>query len=97
MDQPLLVTRTKAREQRAGQDEFVYLVPELCRMTGLTDEMRGNFSVMRDLAEHTRVGPQGRMDRLNAFNRRLLKEQNVSHYVLLQLKNDTGLLHLIVS
>ncbi|KDR24113.1 Protein piwi, partial [Zootermopsis nevadensis] len=77
VDQPLLVTRTKAREQRAGQDEFVYLVPELCRMTGLTDEMRGNFNVMRDLAEHTRVGPQGRMDRLNAFNRRLLKEQNV--------------------
>lgn len=33
--QPLLVSRTKARDRRAGQDEYVYLVPEFCRSTGM--------------------------------------------------------------
>lgn len=33
--QPMLVTRLKPRERRAGQAELVYLVPELCRATGI--------------------------------------------------------------
>lgn len=33
--QPLLVSRTKPRERRAGQPDFVYLIPELCRSTGI--------------------------------------------------------------
>lgn len=32
--QPLLVSKTKPRERRAGQSDLVYLVPELCRATG---------------------------------------------------------------
>lgn len=75
----MLVTRTKAREQRAGMPQLVYLVPELCRLTGLTDDMRADFSMMRDLAEHTRVGPESRIERLNDFNRRLLTEEQVSY------------------
>jgi aubergine-like protein len=71
MDQPLLVSKSKARELRAGAQETVYLVPELCRMTGLTDRMRENFNLMRALAEHTRVGPNIRMQKLLAFNKRL--------------------------
>ena len=34
MQQPLLVSRSKPRDRRAGQDEIVYLIPELCRSTG---------------------------------------------------------------
>ena len=74
----MLVSRAKPRERRAGQSELVYLVPELCRMTGLTDEMRANFNLMKALAEHTRVGPESRVERLNMFNRRLNREQSVS-------------------
>ncbi|KAF4530651.1 hypothetical protein B566_EDAN004890 [Ephemera danica] len=70
-DQPLLVSKSKARELRAGAQETVYLVPELCRMTGLTDRMRENFQLMRALAEHTRVGPGIRMQKLMHFNNRL--------------------------
>lgn len=33
--QPMLVTRLKPKERRAGQAELVYLVPELCRATGM--------------------------------------------------------------
>lgn len=82
LDQPLLISLTKARERRAGQDEYVYLVPELCRMTGLTEEMRGNFSLMRDLGEYTRINPPVRIKRLENFNHRLQKEPAVSYFVL---------------
>lgn len=33
--QPLLVSRSKPRDRRAGQAELVYLIPELCRSTGI--------------------------------------------------------------
>ena len=30
----------------------IYLVPELCDMTGLTDVMRADFNLMRDMAKY---------------------------------------------
>ncbi|OAD55711.1 Protein piwi, partial [Eufriesea mexicana] len=75
--QPMLVTRLKPKERRSGQTELVYLVPELCRATGLTDNMRENFHLMRALAEHTRVSPRARIDKLMIFNRRLRQEKAI--------------------
>ena len=43
MNQPLLVSTNS----RSGQE--IYLVPEICEMTGLTDANRANFGLMRDL------------------------------------------------
>lgn len=41
--QPLLISRTKARDQRGGEEEdTIALIPELCLATGLTQEMRAN-------------------------------------------------------
>lgn len=60
-DQPLLVSRTKPREIRAGMPEIVVLVPELCIMTGLTDRQRENFQLMKALAEHTRISAGGKL------------------------------------
>jgi hypothetical protein len=34
---------------------------------GLSDEMRSDFHLMKDLATHTRVGPQERSDTLAKF------------------------------
>lgn len=76
-NQPLLISKSKSKEMRAGLPESVYLVPELCRLTGLTDEMRSNFKLMSALAEHTRVGPSQRINKLIAFSRRLRGEQKV--------------------
>lgn len=38
--QPLLVCKRKVRQANSGAmiEETVHLVPEICRMTGLTDE-----------------------------------------------------------
>ena len=35
--------------------------------SGLSDEMRSDFHLMKDLATHTRVGPQERSDSLAKF------------------------------
>lgn len=43
VNQPLLVSRAKARDIRGGGDELILLIPELCRSTGLTETMRNNF------------------------------------------------------
>lgn len=74
----MLVTKTKSKIRNAGQGEFVYLVPELCRATGLTDNMRENFHLMRALATHTRVSPESRIEKLIRFNDRLRQEARVT-------------------
>uniref|UniRef100_A0A1B0C901 Putative translation initiation factor 2c eif-2c n=1 Tax=Lutzomyia longipalpis TaxID=7200 RepID=A0A1B0C901_LUTLO len=73
--QPLLVSRAKAKDVRAGRPEVLNLVPELCRLTGLTEEMRTNFRLMRDLAQHTRVRPDMRVKRFLELNRRIQGEE----------------------
>ena len=55
------------QDQRRGMDGPILLIPELCHMTGLTDEMRSDFRVMKDLAVHTRVGPKDRVDTMQKF------------------------------
>ncbi|XP_030750694.1 piwi-like protein Siwi [Sitophilus oryzae] len=72
-NQPMLVSRSKPREIRAGMPEVVILVPQLCTMTGLTDKQRENFHLMKALGEHTRVNPSGRMKKLREFSQRLLQ------------------------
>ncbi|XP_077488732.1 piwi-like protein 1 [Amblyomma americanum] len=71
MRQPLLVCRPKEKDLRAGRTQNIYLVPELCVLTGLTDEMRANVTVMRDMAQHTRVEPSKRWRNLLVFMERI--------------------------
>lgn len=78
-EQPLLLHRPKKRAEQPGererkQLEVICLIPELCFMTGLTDALRQDFRVMKDLAIHTRVTPEQRkltmMKFINAVNQR---------------------------
>lgn len=41
-NQPMLITRSKERNIRGGEPDQILLIPELCRATGFTDEMRNN-------------------------------------------------------
>ncbi|XP_059049511.1 piwi-like protein Siwi isoform X2 [Achroia grisella] len=75
--QPMLISRSKPREIRAGMPELVYLVPELCRQTGLSDAMRANFQLMSALSNHTKIGPAIRIQKLLNFNRRLTQKKEV--------------------
>lgn len=39
----MLISRPTEKNIRGGQNEFIMLIPELCRATGITDAMRSNF------------------------------------------------------
>ena len=80
LEQPLLLHRAKPREQRARKQEGqtakpeieeIYLVPELCYLTGLSDEMKADFRVMKDIAVHTRITPGVREKRMLDFMNKL--------------------------
>lgn len=72
--QPMLISKNKRSIRRFGEeDTLIYLVPELCIMTGITEAMRNNFTLMKDMATYTRVNPKERMERLTNFANRLLK------------------------
>ena len=85
--QPLLINRPKKKgTSELEADRIVCLVPELCLMTGLTDAMRADFKVMKDVAVITRVTPQARFDAIGKFIRRV--KENPEAYKLL---TDWGL------
>jgi aubergine-like protein len=68
LGQPLLLSRLKTKIR--GKDEverLVCLVPELCFLTGLTDEMRSDFHVMRDISMYTRITPNQRQAAVKKF------------------------------
>lgn len=69
--QPMLISNPKARDVRDGRTQILFLVPELCRATGLTDKMRANFQMMRAMADHTQMDPERRKKRLLEFTSRL--------------------------
>lgn len=70
-NQPLLVSKAKAKQIRGGSPEEFFLIPELCRLTGITDVMRNNFRLMKAMSDHTRIDPRNRQIRLTDFNKRL--------------------------
>lgn len=74
--QPLLLHRPKVKAKTlsqgdaaaaAAEQKLICLVPELCNLTGLSDDMRSDFKVMKDIATHTRVTPEQRQLTLCKF------------------------------
>ncbi|XP_061163000.1 piwi-like protein 1 [Saccostrea echinata] len=70
-EQPLILHRVPRRERRPGRPEFVYLIPQLCFLTGLTAQQCSDYHVMRDIAETTRVEPFDRAASLQEFVKRI--------------------------
>lgn len=67
LSQPLLISKPKAKDLKRGVTGNILLLPEFCAITGLSDELRANFTVMKDLAQHTRVAPVQRVKTLETF------------------------------
>lgn len=67
--QPLLISRKEVRiSGEAEKREYVFcLIPEICYLTGLTDQMRSNFTAMKDLAAHTKLSPHARVGSYKKF------------------------------
>ena len=76
--QPLILSVLRRRDTEGKEiPRNIYLIPEMCRMTGLTDEMRADFGIMKELAYSTKLEPTDRMDRvsdhINTLNNELKK------------------------
>lgn len=56
MDQPLIINKPKK-----GKLKSIYLIPEFCLMTGLSDKQRKDFNFMRDVAKVIKPSPVARM------------------------------------
>lgn len=61
--QPLLIHREERRVAGQVEKEAITfcLIPEICFLTGITDALRSDQKVMRDIATITRVTPEQRM------------------------------------
>ncbi|KAL4223114.1 Piwi-like protein 1 [Mactra antiquata] len=82
-DQPLLASKPTAKDKRRDKlqgkevSENLYFLPELCVLTGLSDDVRSDYSVMKDVAQHTRVAPSGRERTLTGFINQLNRNEKV--------------------
>ncbi|XP_008557727.1 piwi-like protein Ago3 [Microplitis demolitor] len=87
LQQPLILHRAKKKLSQGGtREEEVLLVPELCYLTGLTDKVRSNFRIMKDLAQVTQVQPQERRGVIRKFIQTVNEEPAAA-----QLLADWGL------
>lgn len=69
-------------------------------MTGLTDQMRSDFHVMKDIAQHTRVTPTVRLASLKTFIKNVngkLTPYNITYLQSLKFLNLEKLHHCINS
>lgn len=69
-DQPLLVSLPKKIKSKEKSTIPLHLIPELCCLTGLTDDLRSNFHIMKELDNHTKMSPENRVRALDNFIRR---------------------------
>jgi len=83
--QPLLISTPKKSDVRK-QIPIIRLIPELCTLTGLTDEHRADYSVMKTLAQHTKQGPQKSVQAMCNFIKEIYRNQEAS-----KLLKDWGL------
>lgn len=68
LQQPLLVHRATVRTPSGEKEErVILLVPELSYAAGLTDSIRNNHTMMRDLSEVTKMSPEQRRETIRRF------------------------------
>lgn len=82
-NQPMLVHQPKPkRGQQSDGVEIIYLIPELCNTTGLTDEMRQNYTIMKAIADHTKLSPDIRETKLREFLNQMATDERAKEVFL---------------
>ncbi|CAK60619.1 unnamed protein product (macronuclear) [Paramecium tetraurelia] len=67
--QPLIKTTLKIKGKQ--EEKVIYLIPELCQLTGLSDTVKSNFSVMREVAKITKPNAYDRIDQSEKFAKQI--------------------------
>ncbi len=102
----MLVSKPSRRNRRAGITGPILLIPEFCRETGrlfshqknffkrffsgISDSMRNDFNLMKELASHTHIDPTPRyqslldmVNTINTYEARELGGENLWHLICL--------------
>jgi len=67
-DQPMLINRPKKKAVgEENVEKLICLVPELCLLTGMTDTMRADFRIMKEVSNFTRLNPAKRQEAIKKF------------------------------
>jgi aubergine-like protein len=67
-NQPLIISKPKFKSLAEKKtDRVICLIPELCFLTGITEKMKNDFKVMREITSHTRLTPAQRQASLQKF------------------------------
>ncbi|CAG0881040.1 unnamed protein product [Cyprideis torosa] len=77
MTQPLLVTRPTKKDRRGGEQKSSLLIPELCLMTGISEAMRNDFNLKREMLKVTSLEPVRLGERYKGLIRKLSANQEV--------------------
>ncbi|XP_043262895.1 piwi-like protein Ago3 [Colletes gigas] len=90
--QPLLINCAKIKLKTGEtQEQLVLLIPELCYIASLTDSIRSDFRVMKDLDVITKMSPNARRDVFRHFIQEI-QNNEISRQILadwgLQLETD---------
>uniref|UniRef100_A0A336M4G2 Lipid droplet-associated hydrolase n=1 Tax=Culicoides sonorensis TaxID=179676 RepID=A0A336M4G2_CULSO len=77
--QPLLLhTDTRRLSGGGTKDVQLCFIPEISYLTGLTEKMRSDFKVMKDVATCTRITPNQRVNSLRSFIKRVNENEITS-------------------
>ncbi|XP_008948123.1 PREDICTED: piwi-like protein 1 isoform X1 [Merops nubicus] len=76
LNQPVLISQSK-RRRGSVMTVPVVLIPELCFLTGLTEKMRNDCNMMKDLAVHTRLPPEQRQREVGKLIDYIQKDDSV--------------------
>lgn len=80
LKQPLLKSSTKKKFHKDGKMvevvETVKLVPELVKLTGMEDEERNNFQLMKKMAAHTKMEPEERIEKAQDLLKKLAADKD---------------------
>uniref|UniRef100_A0A8C6ZLD4 Piwi-like protein 1 n=1 Tax=Nothoprocta perdicaria TaxID=30464 RepID=A0A8C6ZLD4_NOTPE len=76
LNQPVLVSQPR-RKRGSLMPGPAVLIPELCYLTGLTEKMRNDFNMMKDLSVHTRLTPEQRQREVGRLIDYIQKDDSV--------------------
>ena len=62
MNQPLIkVLADKKFLKKNEEKKYIYLIPEMLALTGMTDDQRSNYKIMKSVGEYTKLTANNRM------------------------------------
>jgi aubergine-like protein len=76
-NQPMIISKATKSDIRRGDIGDRILIPEMCYQTGLSDDMRADFRLMKDISMHLHMAPSDRIHKTVEFMRKMVEKAEV--------------------